>query len=351
MLDRRKLTSSDDAARLDFISIDCEASSGYIDPRTGISQLQPLRSFPEGERNCYTLKPKQGESNNYLIRAFFAYGNYDAKSKTQTFDLYLNVDFWTIVDLDLTDHLQVVEIIHTLTTDSIHVCLANTGRGTPYISTLELRPLGNSIYLASSPLSPSPSQSLLVLDTRVDVGSTKFASGDFTRFKDDTYDRLWRMDDISPDQGWEVFHRSNDIDVESINDSYKLPKEVLMSATRSRNLSSAVQLDYESHWTTPLEKSFNYYVIFHFVEIEKLPAGQKRVIDITVNGQNILSRPITLEYFKPVTIINVTNQDGLHFKISATSESDARPILNAVEVYKFVSPLASPTVQTDGTLL
>ncbi|KAK7823933.1 putative lrr receptor-like serine/threonine-protein kinase [Quercus suber] len=40
-----------------------------------------LRSFPQGTRNCYTLRPEQGKNNNYLIRAVFAYGNYDGENQ------------------------------------------------------------------------------------------------------------------------------------------------------------------------------------------------------------------------------------------------------------------------------
>ncbi|XP_028754135.1 probable LRR receptor-like serine/threonine-protein kinase At4g29180 [Neltuma alba] len=216
-------------AHTDFINIDCGASSGYPDPQTGISyqtnigfvetgtnfmvatesrldidfplfgrQLQTLRSFPEGKRNCYTLKLKQAaKNNNYLVRAFFAYGNYDAKNRSQTFDLYLNVDFWKTVHFnDETSGYEFAEIIHTPTTDTILVCLVNTGRGIPFISSLELRPLGNSIYLTRS-----PSQSFLVLDTRVDVGSIQSTSSLFKRFKDDIYDRVWRVDSIFKDEG------------------------------------------------------------------------------------------------------------------------------------------------------
>ncbi|KAI9071876.1 hypothetical protein K1719_046160 [Acacia pycnantha] len=151
------------------------------------------------------------------------------------------------------------------------------------------------------------------------------------------------------DKGLQKFNSSSeDIVVGSTNDSYELPTEVLVSATKSLNLSFDLSLDYDDVWKTQREKSFRYYVIFHFVEIEKLPAGQKRVIDITVNDEHITEKPITLEYLKPVTVTSVTDQDGFFFNISATSESDAPPILNAIETYKIISPLASPTDQTDA---
>jgi len=110
-------------------------------------------------------------------------------------------------------------------------------------------------------------------------------------------------------------------------------------------------IDCVSFWGHPLEYSFTYYVYFHFAEIEKLPLGQKRVIDITVNDDNILTKPITLEYLKPQTVYTVTNQSCIRFSITATSESAAPPILNAYEMYQLISPLTFPTDQSDGNLL
>ncbi|XP_054782575.1 probable LRR receptor-like serine/threonine-protein kinase At4g29180 [Prosopis cineraria] len=202
VIDGRKLLVTNDDTHPDFISIDCGASNEYTDTQTGIwyqtdtsfvetgtnhmvesasrsdlnylyfgRQLQTLRSFSEGKRNCYTLKPKQGEHNKYLIRAFFSYGNYDSKNQTPTFDLYLGVTFWSTVDLG-DNYYDYKEIIHSPTTDTIHVCLLNTGKGIPFISTLELRPLSNSIYPT---LSPSH-QSLLDHQASLDIGSTSLVT-------------------------------------------------------------------------------------------------------------------------------------------------------------------------------
>lgn len=52
---------------------------------------------------------------------------------------------------------------------------------------------------------------------------------------------------------------------------------------------------------------------------------------------------------KPVTISNKNATQGLdRFSIRATAESDAPPILNAIEVYKLVTDLNSPTDIKDG---
>ena len=169
-----------------FISIDCGGDEDYIDKATGIpyksdkelidngivntipydssrnlrQYLKKLRSFPQGKRNCYTLRPERGKNNNYMIRARFFYGNYDGKNETPVFDLYLGVNVWLTVDVADAVH----EVIHVPLTDFIEVCLANTGNGVPYISALEIRHLDNFIYQTDG--------RALANIRRYDIGST-----------------------------------------------------------------------------------------------------------------------------------------------------------------------------------
>ena len=157
-----------------FISIDCGSNEDYIDkynniPYTSDKELidtglaktispnssrnlpqfaKNLRSFPQGTKNCYTLRPEQRKNNNYMIRAIFLYGNYDGQNQKPVFDLYLGVNAWITVDLRNTDAYDYFfyEAIHVPMTDYIDLCLVNTGQGVPFISALELRRLENSIY-------------------------------------------------------------------------------------------------------------------------------------------------------------------------------------------------------------
>ena len=109
-------------------------------------QTNTLRSFPQGTKNCYTLKPKQGKNSNYLIRAFFLYGNYDGKNQTPKFDVYVGVNHWMSVKLRDSSYLMFPDFIHVPSSDTILVCLINKGSGIPFISALELRPLSKSMY-------------------------------------------------------------------------------------------------------------------------------------------------------------------------------------------------------------
>ncbi|KAJ0444841.1 putative non-specific serine/threonine protein kinase [Helianthus annuus] len=157
-----------------FISIDCGITEGskYTDNKTGINyvsdagfidsginqeilstfntdtldfQLSTLRSFPQNTRNCYTLKPGQGKGNRFMIRARFAYGNYDFKGQPPQFDLYLGNDHWSRVLFNVSLAID-YEIIHLTSSDYIYVCLVNIGLGFPFISALELRLLDSTMY-------------------------------------------------------------------------------------------------------------------------------------------------------------------------------------------------------------
>jgi hypothetical protein len=124
-------------------------------------QVWNVRSFPQGNRNCYTINVTA--STKYLIRATFMYGNYDGKGNLPQFDLYLGPNKWDTVKV-LNSSISVIkELIDVPSRNYIHVCLVNTGLGTPFISAIELRPLKNTTYITKA--------GSLALFLRVDVGS------------------------------------------------------------------------------------------------------------------------------------------------------------------------------------
>lgn len=176
-----------------FISIDCgiAENTSYTDTTTGLNyvsdssffdgtglshtislkhattgdldqQFGKLRSFPDGDRNCYTLRPPDGKDTKYLIRARFMYGDYDGTDTVPEFDLYIGANKWGSVRLDDSSTRKTMEIIHIPKSDFLFVCVVNTGHGTPFVSALELRPLQNSTY--------APTRAS-VLYRRIDVGS------------------------------------------------------------------------------------------------------------------------------------------------------------------------------------
>ncbi|XP_044341782.1 probable LRR receptor-like serine/threonine-protein kinase At1g05700 isoform X5 [Triticum aestivum] len=157
-----------------FISIDCGNSNTYNDITTGIQyqsdvgfvegglsynisaeapvaneQQKTLRSFPEGSRNCYALPSSIGKK--YLLRATFTYRNYDGLNRTMDgspflFGLHIGVNFWETVNLTNWNDPLMKEVLTVAPGDSVSVCLINFGTGTPFVSSLELRPLQDAMY-------------------------------------------------------------------------------------------------------------------------------------------------------------------------------------------------------------
>ncbi|XP_054820033.1 putative leucine-rich repeat receptor-like serine/threonine-protein kinase At2g19230 isoform X2 [Prosopis cineraria] len=339
-----------------FISIDCGASEGYVDELTRIPyqtdkgfiesgtnhevglkssrfpyiqrQLQTLRSFPDGKRNCYTLKPKQemNQKQKYMIRAIFAYQNYDYTSQPPTFALHLGVNYWTTIDKD-DPSLTYREIIIQLTNGTVQVCLVHIGQGTPFINTLELRPLNNSLYAAPFPLSFRVRR-----DCRIETKN-------WARYKDDVYDRLWYRH-VNPDL---VLLKAQVKVVE--NSTYELPSEILLTACQSPNKSNILN----ERVPVSLKLDKQHYFFLHFAEIQKLPSGKKRILNVTIDDEYSLSQKLTLDYLKPVTLHfnKIVTTIYAHLTVRATADSYAPPIINAFEIFEVIPEPESPTNAKD----
>lgn len=124
---------------------------------------QTLRSFPEGDRNCYKITGIT-RGTKYLIRALFTYGNYDEQRAPPAFDLYLGTDLWDSIIFASPLEPVIMKIINVPRHNFVHVCLAKTGDGIPFISLLEIRPLASTSYHAEMGYS-------LLLVERIDAGS------------------------------------------------------------------------------------------------------------------------------------------------------------------------------------
>jgi hypothetical protein len=140
--DATKLSYAPDAAFTDAGS-NHNISVEYITPTLAKRYLN-VRSFPDGARSCYMLRSLV-PGLKYTLRAEFKYGNYDGLNRPPVFDLYAGVNFWSRVNAS-SQKVVVLEAIVVVPDDYVHVCLVNTGSGTPFISALELRPLKSSLY-------------------------------------------------------------------------------------------------------------------------------------------------------------------------------------------------------------
>ncbi|XP_060971592.1 probable LRR receptor-like serine/threonine-protein kinase At1g05700 [Cannabis sativa] len=354
-----------------FISIDCGLSetSGYVDGTTDLTyvsdtnfteagenhevtathkflsderQLWNVRSFPEGARNCYTLKPVNGKGERYLIRARFMYGNYDNKNRIPEFDLYIGVDFWNKVVLKDTTTVKNEEIIHIpVVSDYIHVCLVNTGKGIPFISALELRPL---IAADHADIYKAPEGSSLQLHGRYDFSSSPTDDEETYRYKDDPYDRLWQPLGTSK---WNPFINTSLTDVNSITKNiYELPFTIMNTAyTAPNNTNMFIQ------WSD-LNITTEYYFFMHFAELKMLQPNETRDFKIYINDA-LFMEELVPKYLSETTGYPLTgktpNSEGvIKLWFNRTKDSTLPPLINAVEVYMLMPLSHKETDQTDA---
>ncbi|KAJ9128839.1 hypothetical protein P3X46_034424, partial [Hevea brasiliensis] len=272
-------------------------------------QLQNLRSFPEGNRNCYKVALKKG--SKYLIRATFMYGNYDGQNQAPQFDIHLGSSKWDTVETINATMIISKEIIHVTNVNDLLVRLANTGSGTPFISALELRPLKNASYKTES--------GSLVLFTRLDVGST---TNQTVRYADDVYDRAWTPYHFL--NGAEI-NTSQTIDSQTQN-IYQPPSVVMSTAATPANANENMTLSINME-----DSTLKFFVYMHFSEILKLKANQFREFNISFNGAYWVG-PVVPQYLYTTT---------------AYKRSTLPPLLNAIEIYYVLQLSQSQSNQED----
>ncbi|KAK1290834.1 putative LRR receptor-like serine/threonine-protein kinase [Acorus calamus] len=246
-----------------------------------------LRSFPNGTRNCYNLSPFGGaKGNKYLIRAYFMYGNYDGLNINPEFDLYLGVNHWTIVNVFNASRTNYYEIIHVSRTSNVSVCLVNTGHGVPFISGLELRPLGGDIYTAAT------EDSSLMMSLRYYYGD----GHDDIRFSADTLDRIWRP--YNQTTRMNMNHVSITSSTVNGNDSFRLPSAVMSTAV-TPSTGNAIEIIWESSVYSP----DGYHIYMHFEELQPLESNETRIFGIKFNGE-FFSKPFQPDFLSAITIFN-----------------------------------------------
>ncbi|GLU22347.1 hypothetical protein SLE2022_384280 [Rubroshorea leprosula] len=333
-----------------FISLDCglpedlsytEATRGinfisdapYIE--TGISkdvlpefkstkqqQMWNVRSFPEGDKNCYNLTLKTGDQ--YLIGAMFMYGNYDEKNEVPGFDLYLGPNLWNTVSLQNASTARIYEIIHTLQSTHLYICLVNTRNGTPFISALELRLLKNTTYKSQT--------GSMELFNRYDVGS--MPGTPFT-FKEDVYDRFWE-----PCNREDWTQISTEFSIEN-NSTYQPPSSVMQTAGTPTSARQSLNFSIGT-----MDSDAKFYVYMHFAEVEKMEANRSRVLNISYNGTHSFG-PFSPEYLRVKTVFSPIAMEGGQFSIYRARGSTLPPILNALEVYTEKQFSKLPTARQD----
>ncbi|TVU23156.1 hypothetical protein EJB05_30242, partial [Eragrostis curvula] len=343
--DGTKLSYAPDAAFIDT-GTNYDISPDYIKEQLSRT-YHNVRSFPNGTRNCYTLRSLAG--NKYLVRATFKYGDYDSLNRPPAFDLYVGVNFWKTVTLVDPNVVSIVEAIVVVPDDFVQVCLVNTGTGTPFISSLDLRPLNKSLYPQANATRG------LVLLGRFNFGPTD--AKDIVRYPDDLHDRIWLP--------W--INKMNWVDISTTlmvknldGDWFGAPSKVMQTAITPRDASKNIELSWDPKPQTK-DPSPGYITILDFAEL-LLHSGAAHEFYVNLNGDLWYPHSFTPDYLYTDALFNTDPtkrpgqtkdfQDGYsdfggasapvqgytryNISLNATANSTLPPIINAIEVFSVI---------------
>ncbi|CAN1152967.1 Probable LRR receptor-like serine/threonine-protein kinase At1g67720 [Linum perenne] len=355
----------------EFVSIDCGGTSNYSDSRTGLEwvsdatmmssgksveiqnpdgnleQYKRRRDFPidSSKKYCYNLATR--ERRRYLIRATFQYGNLGNQDAYPKFDLYLDATKWSTVTILESSRVYVKEMIIRAPSTSVDVCICCATTGSPFISTLELRPLNLSMYATDF-----EGSFFLKVAARMNFGAS---NKDAIRYPDDPYDRIWDSD-LDRRQNYLVGVAPGTMRINTTKDIWVSTREyppvkVMQTAVVGTEGTLSYRLNLEDF-------PANARAYAYFAEIEDLGSNETRKFKLTQpyfadysnavvnimengNGSNSLYEP---------SYMNVSLEFVLSFSFVKTRDSTRGPLLNAMEISKYLQ-IAAKTDSQDLNVL
>ncbi|KAL8267096.1 hypothetical protein R6Q59_004440 [Mikania micrantha] len=340
----------------EFVSIDCGGTSNHTDLKTGLQwvsdsglirhgtsveienpngnsiQYQRRIDFPiDNKKYCYTLNTT--ERRRYLIRTTFLYGSSESENTYPKFQLYLDATKWATVSILDALTVYIKEMIIRAPSSSIDVCLCCATTGSPFLTTLELRPLNLSMYATDF-----EDNFYLKVAARVNFGAL---SPEPVRYPDDPYDRIWDSD-LAKRQNFLVGVATGTVRINTtkeINTNTREypPVKVMQTAVVGTQGLLSYRLNLEDF-------PANARAYAYFAEIQDLPENETRKFTMqdpyipdysnaVVNIEENANGSYTL--YEP-SYMNVSLSFVFSFSFKKTPDSTRGPLLNAVEISKYV---------------
>lgn len=295
-------------------------------------QYMSVRYFPADNRKyCYTFNVTS--RTRYLVRATFLYGNFDNNNVYPKFDISLGPTHWATIVVSDANTIEVQELIFLALDSSISVCLSNATTGQPFISTLELRQFNGSVYLTDF-----ENQFYLSVSARINFGAESEAP---VRYPDDPFDRIWESDLIKKanylvDVAAGTEKISTKLPV-FVSKDESPPQKVMQTAVIGRNGSLTYRMNLDGFpgfgWAST-----------YFAEIEDLDLDQVRKFRLVLPGNPEISKLIVdieenalgkYRMYEP-GFVNISLPFVLSFKFAKTPDSTEGPLLNAMEINKYL---------------
>ncbi|XP_078442499.1 senescence-induced receptor-like serine/threonine-protein kinase isoform X2 [Wolffia australiana] len=309
-----------------FITLDCGLPKGedYVDDDTRINFIPDGQYVDTGETKTVKVNKVGGK---YLVRAGFIYGNYDELQRPPDFDFHVGVHARIPVLLSQSETYN-QEVIAVANSDTIWVCLVNTGRGTPVVSTIQLRQLPDLSYTAAN-----ASRSLL-RQRRYNYGAKTQL-----RYPIDKFDRIWlpfleTIQAINTTMAVKSFPE----------DKYLVPSQVMQTAITASNLVAPLILP--AAYGLPTD---TVYVLLHFAELQNLSrSNQSRIMDLFGLGSEIVSLTNYTALFLTAAHVKISNalvetSGAYHVAVRAANTSTLPPMLNALESFTIKKANELPT--------
>uniref|UniRef100_J3L542 Protein kinase domain-containing protein n=1 Tax=Oryza brachyantha TaxID=4533 RepID=J3L542_ORYBR len=293
-------------------------------------QEKTLRSFPDGQRNCYTLPSRSGKK--YLIRTTFSYGNYDGLNSSENgspflFGLHIGANFWTMVNLTNWNPTDTIykEVLTIAPDKFISVCLLNFGSGTPFISTLDMRSMDDAIFPF---LNSSVSASFFSRQRFGEVNEY------ITRYPTDSLDRFW---EAAQRYKFPWLNLTTNQKVYSVpgNDNFQVPLAMLQKASTIQSNFSWLNITVRAGANMNGE-SLQLLPIFHFAELEK--TNTTRTFEI-YSDDDLVIEAFSLPYLQATSMYRrdkYVNKSRTTFTLRKTNSSGIPPLISAYEVYSLV---------------
>ncbi|XP_074555557.1 putative LRR receptor-like serine/threonine-protein kinase At1g67720 [Curcuma longa] len=337
-----------------FVSVDCRGSESYADelglewtpdsqfvygetarisaPNENRKQYMTVRYFPADNRKyCYTFNVTV--RTRYLVRTSFLYGNFDKSNVYPKFDISIGASHWTNIVIYNANSIVTREAVILATAPAISICVSNATTGQPFISTIELRQFNGSLYHTDF-----ETQFFLSLSARINFGAE---TNESVRYPDDPYDRIWESDSlrranylVDVAAGTQRISTTVPIDV---NSDERPPSKVMQTAVVGQNGGLNYRLNLNGF-------PGNGWAFCYFAEIEDLKPDEIRKFRLVLPGNKELTRLIVnvqenaqgkYRLYEPGSY-NISLPFVLSFAFKKTNDSSKGPILNALEIYKYV---------------
>ncbi|KAL0360725.1 UNVERIFIED_CONTAM: putative LRR receptor-like serine/threonine-protein kinase [Sesamum radiatum] len=314
--------------------------------------MTTLRYFPNGEaKNCYRLPLVNTEK--FIFRAGFYYGNYDGKSQPPVFDLSLGGQPWATVNSSAMDGPVFHELLYAPRNDNLSVCLVGRKEygHTPFISSLEATYLDEDDTDNRTVYGMMRNGTAYHLVARLNFGGHDQVIEPWSGMADVCEERLNRYWTPQPMPGYTnlTFAATSCSGTAYEN---RPPNSVINTAiSPATNASQSIYVPVNLPTNTPQSA----YIVLYFYQnriVDGSPENLNATRNMDVYIDGFMRRNVKLQGFRSgevVTLYPVLVQDTVNVTISPANGTVLPPLLNGMEVF-YATELAEEAGSSNGAI-